>query len=108
MPADFPPTAIARMSARSTVDLSQLALTTDATYQARSTSGSIEVTVPEDAQVVVQLSRRRWQGRRLRPAVANGTELNGDDPRPADRRGPGEPTLTLDLAVDVGTMQVRR
>jgi phage shock protein PspC (stress-responsive transcriptional regulator) len=89
------------------VDLSRLPIRSDTAYKARVDLGTLDVLVPKDANVVVRYSVDAGSVTAFTRAVAAGTELSGlvTDPQPlrSDR-----PTLTLDLAVDLGTVQVRR
>ena len=89
------------------VDLSQLAVATDASYTAHIDLDRLEVTVPKDAKVVVNYSADMGAVRAYGDEVQGGSELTGQitDPRPAQ---PGEPTLTLNLSVDAGNIQVQR
>ncbi len=90
-----------------TVDLSQLTLTSDAAYRARVDLGRLEVIVPKDANVVVHYSTDLGKVRAYGKEIAQGTELTGDIPDP-DVAEPGQPTLTLDLSLDVGNIEVRQ
>jgi phage shock protein PspC (stress-responsive transcriptional regulator) len=90
-----------------TVDLSRLTLTSDVTYRARVDAGRIEVIVPKDARVVVHYATDLGKVRAYGKDVAKGTELMDDigDPDVAE---PGQHTLTLDLSLDVGNIEVRQ
>jgi predicted membrane protein len=89
------------------VDLSQLAVTADASYTAHVDLGQLEVTVPKDAQVVVNYTADMGAVRAYGNEVQAGSELTGNvtDPQPAQ---PGQHTLTLNLSVDAGNIQVQR
>ena len=89
------------------VDLSQLAVSADANYTAHVDLGQLDVTVPKDAHVVVNYKADMGAVRVYGDEVQAGSELTGQitDPRPAQ---PGEPTLTLNLSVDAGNIQVQR
>ncbi len=105
--ADLPASGDHLDAGRLTVDLSRLSVPTDATYTARVDVGTVNVLVPPDTQVVARYSVDA--GKVIvfgRPPIA-GSELSGlvNDPQPLR---PDRPTLTLDLAVDLGTVQVRR
>ncbi len=102
-----PPGGDTRDVAQLTVDLSRLTLPSDATYRARVDLGRIEVIVPKDTNVVVHYSTDLGQVRAYGTEIAKGTERSGDigDPDVAE---PGQPTLTLDLSLDVGNIEVRR
>jgi phage shock protein PspC (stress-responsive transcriptional regulator) len=106
-PAQLPAGGDRRDVGALTVDLSRLPVRTDIAYAARVDLGTVEVIVPRDTQVVV---RYRVDGGSVtafgRP-VASGSELSGalTDPNPLRAN---RPTLTLDLAADLGTVEVRR
>ena len=106
-PADFPPNGDFKDVGTLRVDLTGLTLTKDATYQANVDLGSIVVTVPPKANVVVRYRADAGSVTAFGRPVANGTELNAtiSDPQPMQ---PKQPTLTLDLGVDVGAVEVRR
>ena len=90
-----------------TVDLRELELREDTTYRAKVDLGTLVVKVPPTTDVVVRYRVDLGSVTGSDGSVRGGTELAGtlSDPQP----GPaGEPTLTLDLAVDVGSVQVRR
>ena len=63
--------------------------------------------VPRDTQVVVRYAVEGGTVTAFTRPVASGSELRGlvSDPQPLR---PDRPTLTLDVAVDLGTVQVRR
>ena len=92
---------------RLSVDLSQLAVTTDTRYTAHVDMGRLEITVPNDVNVVVNYSADMGAVRAYGDEVQAGSELKGQikDPQPAR---PGQHTLTLDLSVDAGNIQVQR
>jgi phage shock protein PspC (stress-responsive transcriptional regulator) len=89
------------------VDLSQLALTSDASYSAHVDVGRLDVTVPKDANVVLNYTTDMGAVRAYGDEVQAGPELTGQikDPQPAQ---PGQRTLTLNLSVDAGNIQVQR
>ena len=89
------------------VDLSQLVLTSDASYTAHVDVGRLDVTVPKDADVVVNYSADMGAVRAYGDEVQAGSELTVriNDPQPAQ---PGQRTLTLNLSVDAGNIQVQR
>jgi phage shock protein PspC (stress-responsive transcriptional regulator) len=89
------------------VDLSQLAVTADASYTAHVDLGQLEVTVPKDAYVVVNYTADMGAVRAYGDEVQAGSELDGQvtDPQPAQ---PSQHTLTLNLSVDAGNIQVQR
>ena len=90
-----------------TVDLSRLPVRTDTTYAARVDLGRVDVVVPQNAQVVVRYTVDAGEVTAFGRPVADGTELSGTVTDPSPLR-PDRPTLTLDLTVDLGTVQVRR
>ena len=65
-----------------TVDLSQLAMTSDAAYRARVDLGRLELIVPKDANVVVHYSTDLGKVSAYGKEIAKGTELTGDIPDP--------------------------
>jgi phage shock protein PspC (stress-responsive transcriptional regulator) len=89
------------------VDLSQLAVTADASYTAHVDLGQLEVMVPKDAHVVVNYTADMGAVRAYGEEVQAGSELTGQvtDPQPAQ---PSQHTLTLNLSVDAGNIQVQR
>ena len=89
------------------VDLSQLEVTNDATYTAHVDLGRLVVTVPKDANVVINYTADVGAIHAYGAEVQAGSELTGrvPDPQPVQ---PGQHTLTLDLSVDAGNIEVRR
>jgi phage shock protein PspC (stress-responsive transcriptional regulator) len=89
------------------VDLSQLDMTSDATYAAHVDLGQLVVTVPQDANVVINYTADLGAVRAYGVEVRAGSELTG---QVADQQStqPGQHTLTLDLSVDAGNIEVRR
>jgi phage shock protein PspC (stress-responsive transcriptional regulator) len=89
------------------VDLSQLAVTDDATYRAHVDVGQIAVTVPRDANVVIDYKADLGAVRAFGAEVRGGSDLSGQlsDPQPPQA---GRHTLTLDLSVDAGNIEVQR
>ena len=89
------------------VDLSQLAVTGDATYRAHVDVGQIAVTVPRDANVVINYKADLGAVRAFGAEVQGGSDLGGQlsDPQPPQA---GQHTLTLDLSVDAGNIEVQR
>jgi phage shock protein PspC (stress-responsive transcriptional regulator) len=89
------------------VDLSRVAVTSDVTYAAHVDLGQLIVRVPEHANVVINYRAD------LGAVGADGAEGRGGrgrtgpvtDPQPAER---GQHTLTLDLSVDAGNIEVQR
>lgn len=89
-----------------TVDLTQLAITKDATYTAHVDLGQLVVTVPKDANVVINYRADLGAVRAYGADVRAGSEVSGRlDPQPIQ---PGKHTLTLDLSVDAGNIEVQR
>ncbi len=105
-PAVFPADGDSREFGPLTVDLADLRLARDATYRADVEVGSIIVTVPADVNVVVRyradLGSVTAFGRNMGGGDLEGTVT---DPEPLQ---PSRPTLTLDLGVDLGSVEVRR
>jgi phage shock protein PspC (stress-responsive transcriptional regulator) len=106
-PADLPAGGDRLDAGTLVVDLSRLPIRADTAYKARVDLGTVDVLVPKDAQVVVRYTVDAGEVTAFGRPVADGTELDGlvTDPQPLrpDRR-----TLTLDLTVDLGSVQVRR
>lgn len=90
-----------------TVDLSRLALTGDATYSAHVDLGQVTVVVPSDARVVVHYAADGGAVTTFGDEVQGGSEVKGEVADPVDAVA-GQPTLTLDVSVDVGHVEVRR
>lgn len=92
---------------RLTVDLSQLAVTADTNYTAHVDLGRLEVTVPDDAYVVVNYTADMGAVHAYGKEIKAGSEITGriNPPQPAQ---PGQPVLTLNLSVDAGNIQVQR
>ena len=106
-PADLPAGGDRMDAGTLIVDLSRLPIRTDTAYAARVDLGTVNVLVPKDAQVVVEYSAEGGSVTAFGRPVASGTELSGLIADPESLR-PDRPTLTLDLSVDVGRVQVRR
>ncbi len=89
------------------VDLSQLAVTGDATYRAHVDVGQIDVIAPRDANIVINYKADLGAVRAFGAEVQGGSDLGGQlsDPQPAQA---GRHTLTLDLSVDAGNIEVQR
>src|SRR6476659_8688950 len=89
------------------IDLSQLAVTGDATYRAHVDVGQIAVTVPRDANVVINYKADLGAVRVFGAEVQGGSDLGGQlsDPQPPQA---GQHMLTLDLSVDAGNIEVQR
>jgi phage shock protein PspC (stress-responsive transcriptional regulator) len=106
-PADLPPGGDQLDAGTLIVDLSRLPVRTDTSYRARVDLGTVDVLVPKDAQVVLRYTADAGEVSAFARPVASGTELSGLVSDPEQLR-PDRPTLTLDLGVDVGRVQVRR
>jgi phage shock protein PspC (stress-responsive transcriptional regulator) len=106
-PAELPAAGDFEDFGRLAVDLSQLAVTTDATYTAHVDLGRLEVTVPEDTYVVVNYTADTGAVHAYGEEIKAGSEITGriNPPQPAQ---PGQPILTLNLSVDAGNIQVQR
>ncbi|HEX5383891.1 MAG TPA: PspC domain-containing protein [Propionibacteriaceae bacterium] len=89
------------------VDLSRLAVTSDVTYAAHVDLGQLVVKVPEDTTVLINYKADLGAVRAYGAEVKAGSDLAGDvtDPQPAR---PGQHTLTLNLSVDAGNIEVQR
>jgi len=85
-------------------DLAGIDLDRDATYSVAVDSGTIVVTVPRDANVVVHATVDVGTIKALEQQ-RQGTDLTGTFSSHPD---PGGPVLTLDLTVDVGSVTVVR
>ncbi len=105
--AELPAAGDSEDFGRLAVDLSQLAVTTDASYTAHVDVGRLEVTVPKDAYVVVNYTADMGAVHAYGEEIRAGSEITGrlNPPQPAQ---PGQHTLTLDLSVDAGNIQVQR
>jgi phage shock protein PspC (stress-responsive transcriptional regulator) len=105
--AELPAAGDSEDFGRLSVDLSQLAVTTDASYTARLELGRLEVTVPKDAYVVVNYTADMGAVHAYGEEIQAGSEITGQlkDSQPAQ---PGQHTLTLNLSVDAGNIQVQR
>jgi phage shock protein PspC (stress-responsive transcriptional regulator) len=88
------------------IDLSQLAVTADASYTAHVDLGRLEVTVPKDANVVINYSADMGDVRAYGNEIRGGSDLKGQIPDPQPQ--PGQHTLTLNLSVDAGNVEVQR
>ena len=89
------------------VDLSRLAVTSDVTYAAHVDLGQLVVRVPEDTTVLINYKADLGAVRAYGAEVKAGSDLAGDvkDPQPTR---PGQHTLTLNLSVDAGNIEVQR
>ena len=105
--ADLPAAGDSEDFGELSVDLSQLAMTSDATYSAHVDLGRLEITVPKDANVLINYSADLGEVRAYGLEVRAGSDLSGQitDPRATQ---PPQHTLTLDLSVDAGNIEVQR
>ncbi len=105
--ADLPAAGDSEDFGELSVDLSQLAMTSDATYSAHVDLGRLEITVPKDANVLINYTADLGEVRAYGAEVQAGSDLSGQipDPRPTQ---PRQHTLTLDLSVDAGNIEVQR
>jgi phage shock protein PspC (stress-responsive transcriptional regulator) len=89
------------------IDLSQLAVTSDAAYRAHVDVGHLAVIVPKDANVVINYKADLGAVRAYGAEVQAGSDLGGQikDRQPVPG---GAHTLTLDLSVDAGDIEVQR
>ena len=105
--ADLPAAGDSEDFGELSVDLSQLEMTSDATYSAHVDLGRLEITVPKDANVLINYTADLGEVRAYGAEVQAGSDLSGQipDPRPTQ---PRQHTLTLDLSVDAGNIEVQR
>jgi hypothetical protein len=105
--AELPVAADSEDFGKLSVDLSQLTVTADASYTAHVDLGQLEVTVPKDARVVLNYNADMGAVHAFGDEIQAGSELTGqiEDPQPAQS---GQRTLTLNLSVDAGNIQVQR
>jgi len=105
--AEFPPGGDALDFGDLSVDLRHLTLNADAAYSARVDAGNLDVVLPPDVPVIINYAVDFGRVEAYDRRVDDGSDLRGmiPDPRPARR---GQPTLTLNLAVDLGSVEVRR
>jgi phage shock protein PspC (stress-responsive transcriptional regulator) len=88
------------------IDLSQLAVTTDASYTAHVDLGRLDVRLPKDAHLVINYTADMGAVHAYGEEIQAGSEITGQIPsQPAQ---PGQHTLTLNLSVDAGNIQVQR
>jgi phage shock protein PspC (stress-responsive transcriptional regulator) len=89
-----------------TIDLSRLAVTSDAAYRAHVDVGHLDVIVPKDVNVVINYKADLGAVRAYGEEVQAGSDLGGRiDPQPVL---PQAHTLRLDLSVDAGDIEVQR
>jgi phage shock protein PspC (stress-responsive transcriptional regulator) len=88
------------------VDLRRLAVTSDAAYRAHVDVGHLDVIVPKNVNVVINYKADLGAVRAYGAEVQAGSDLGGRiDPQPVL---PQAHTLTLDLSVDAGDIEVQR
>jgi phage shock protein PspC (stress-responsive transcriptional regulator) len=89
------------------VDLSRLAVTSDVTYAAHVDLGQLVVKVPDDTTVLINYTADLGAVRAYGSEVKAGSDLAGQvkDPQPMLQ---GQHTLTLNLSVDAGNIEVQR
>jgi predicted membrane protein len=104
--AELPPAGDSRTAGELTVDLSQLDLDADATYTAHVGTGRLEVVVPPEANVALRYRVGAGVVEAYGSKVSGGSNL-AQTLAPAPLLGQ-QPTLTLDLSVDRGELEVRR
>jgi len=105
-PAQLPVTVDSQVAGELTVDLSRLALHRDAAYAAHVGTGRLEVVAPADVNVAVRYTVDQGVVDAPGQESRAGSRLTGTlEPAPVR---PDRPTLTLDLSVDRGQLQVRR
>jgi phage shock protein PspC (stress-responsive transcriptional regulator) len=105
--AELPAAGDSEDFGRLTVDLSQLAVTADTDYTAHVDLGRLEVTVPDDAYVVVNYTADMGAVHAYGEEIKAGSEITGRI-NPPQSAQPGQPILTLNLSVDAGNIQVQR
>lgn len=89
-----------------TVDLTDVALTSDATFAADLGVGAIELKVPSGTNVVLDYAVGNGAVVDGDTTLASGANLSGS--APLGRPAAGEPTLTLDVEVKQGVLVVKR
>jgi phage shock protein PspC (stress-responsive transcriptional regulator) len=89
------------------VDLSRLWVTRDTSYTAHVDLGQLNVKVPKGAHVVVNYTAEMGAVHAYGEEIQSGSELTGQI-RPPQPAQPGQSTLTLNLSVDAGDIQVQR
>jgi phage shock protein PspC (stress-responsive transcriptional regulator) len=102
--AELPATGDSEDFGNLSVDLSQLTMTRDATYTAHIDLGRLVVTVPQDVNVVINYTADVGGVYVYGMEVDSGSEVTGQIPASK----PGQHTLTLNLSVDAGNIQVER
>jgi phage shock protein PspC (stress-responsive transcriptional regulator) len=106
-PAELPAAGDSEDFGELLVDLSQLMVTRDTSYTAHVDLGRLNVKVPKDVHVVVNYTAEMGAVHAYGEEIRTGSELTGQI-RPPQPAQPGQPTLTLNLSVDAGDIQVQR
>ena len=104
--AELPPTGDVLAGGELVLDLSGLTLDADAVHSARVGTGRLEVVVPRGVNVTVHYDVDQGAVQPYRGDERIGSQLVGTLPPPT--LVPGAPTLTLDLAVHRGQLEVRQ
>jgi hypothetical protein len=104
--AQLPPAGDVLPGGALVVDLGRLTVDTDSTYAAHVGTGRLEVIVPEDANVALRYRVDQGALMVYDEEAQFGTHLEGVTAPPVALAG--APTLTLDLSVDHGHLEVRR
>jgi phage shock protein PspC (stress-responsive transcriptional regulator) len=105
--AQLPDTVDSREFGRLRVDLSRLEPVADLTYRAHVDAGNLEVVVPKGVNVVTDYTVDAGAVEAYGNRVDSGTDLHNRELDPA-HPDPARPTLTLELSVDLGNLEVRR
>lgn len=105
--AELPAAGDSRDAGRLKVDLARLQVPSDVTYRAHVDTGSLEVVIPSNVNVVTRYTVDVGVVRTYGRQVDGGTDLHGSSTDPA-QADPTKPTLTLDLSVATGDLEVRR
>jgi phage shock protein PspC (stress-responsive transcriptional regulator) len=104
--AQLPPAGDVLPGGALVVDLSRLTVDTDTTYSAHVGTGQLEVLVPEDVNVALRYRVDQGALTIYDEEAQFGTHLEGVTAPPVALAD--APTLTLDLSVDHGHLEVRR
>ena len=108
--ADLPAAGDSEDFGKLSVDLSQLAMTTRYEHTAAHVDlGRLEITVPKMQQRSDQLPQPILERfARTAVGVQAGSDLSGPDPGSAANQPSTQHTLTLNLSVDAGNIEVQR
>jgi phage shock protein PspC (stress-responsive transcriptional regulator) len=104
--AELPPDGNVLPGGELVLDLSGLTLDSNTVHSARVGTGRLEVVVPRDANFVVRYDVHQGAVQPYQSEERMGSQLVGTLPPPAPR--PGAPTLTLNLSVHRGQLEVRQ